>query len=262
MTASMGLIFPLYIHIENFKNLLVRNLWTDFNINDGPLRPLIILSQSVFLIQVVDMKWQTVQIQISWQELQKPTDLVLHSLQRHGISGFSRTRVKCLWVFGNLLYSFWDILNFDLRIVDTQKIWDMEHHNLFWDTATSNFGLFWGIYFEIRDIDIPLYKPRECTPIHADIGHYCYLMHLILEREATSSQLFMPPFFEKAATLKGNNLRQGRKFFFWRRPLSEGALYAGKQKGSHKSCLPWKKWQKIYQADPVSLFPVTAQLSY
>ena len=27
-----GLIFPIYIFIENFKNLLVRNLWTDFNI--------------------------------------------------------------------------------------------------------------------------------------------------------------------------------------------------------------------------------------
>ena len=34
-----------------------------------------------------------VQIQISWL-LQKPTDLDLHCLQRHGISGFSRTRVK------------------------------------------------------------------------------------------------------------------------------------------------------------------------
>ena len=27
-----GLIFPIYICIENFKNLLVRNHWTDFNI--------------------------------------------------------------------------------------------------------------------------------------------------------------------------------------------------------------------------------------
>ena len=32
------------------------------------------------------------QIQISW--LQKATDLDLHCLQRRGISGFSRTRVK------------------------------------------------------------------------------------------------------------------------------------------------------------------------
>ena len=27
-----GLIFPIYIYIENFKNLLARNHWTDFNI--------------------------------------------------------------------------------------------------------------------------------------------------------------------------------------------------------------------------------------
>ena len=27
-----GLIFPIYIYIENFKNHLVRNHWTDFNI--------------------------------------------------------------------------------------------------------------------------------------------------------------------------------------------------------------------------------------
>ena len=33
------------------------------------------------------------QIQISWL-LQKPTDLDLHCLQRQGISGFSRTKVK------------------------------------------------------------------------------------------------------------------------------------------------------------------------
>ena len=33
------------------------------------------------------------QIQISWL-LRKPTDLDLHCLQRQGISGFSRTRVK------------------------------------------------------------------------------------------------------------------------------------------------------------------------
>ena len=59
--------------------------------------PLLILSQSVYLIQVVDTnlntEWQTVQIQISWL-LQKPTDLDLHCLQRQGISGLSRTRVN------------------------------------------------------------------------------------------------------------------------------------------------------------------------
>ena len=59
-------------------------------------RPLLIFSQSVYLIRVVDTnsntEWQTVQIQISW--LQKPTDLNLHCLLRQGISGFSRTRIK------------------------------------------------------------------------------------------------------------------------------------------------------------------------
>ena len=47
--------------------------------------PLLILSQSDYLIQIVHINshtlWQTVQIQISWL-LQKPTDLDLHCLQR------------------------------------------------------------------------------------------------------------------------------------------------------------------------------------
>ena len=59
--------------------------------------PLLIFSQSDYLIQIIDINshtsWQTVQIQISWL-LQKPTDLDLHCLQRQGISGFSRTRVN------------------------------------------------------------------------------------------------------------------------------------------------------------------------
>ena len=59
--------------------------------------PLLIFSQSDYLIQIVDInsltKWQTEQIKISWLLLQKPTDLDLHSLQRQDISGFSRTRV-------------------------------------------------------------------------------------------------------------------------------------------------------------------------
>ena len=59
--------------------------------------PLLIFSQSDYLIWIVAINshalWQTVQIQISWL-LQKPTDLDLHCLQRQGISGFSRTRVK------------------------------------------------------------------------------------------------------------------------------------------------------------------------
>ena len=60
-------------------------------------RPLLIFSQSDYLIQIVDTnsntEWQTVHIQISWL-LQKPTDLDLHCLQRQGISGFSRIRVN------------------------------------------------------------------------------------------------------------------------------------------------------------------------
>ena len=60
--------------------------------------PLLIFSQSGYLIQIVDInshtEWQTVQIQISWL-LQKPTDLDLHCLQRQGISGLSRTRINC-----------------------------------------------------------------------------------------------------------------------------------------------------------------------
>ena len=58
--------------------------------------PLLLVSQLDSLTQIVDInshtEWQTVQIQISWL-LQKPTDLVVHCLQRQGISGFSRTRV-------------------------------------------------------------------------------------------------------------------------------------------------------------------------
>ena len=50
-------------------------------------RPFIILSQSESLIQIVDInsdtKWQSVQIRISW-------------LERQGISGSSRARVKDL----------------------------------------------------------------------------------------------------------------------------------------------------------------------
>ena len=59
--------------------------------------PLLIFSQSDYLIRTVAInsyiEWQTVQFQISWL-LQKPTDLELHCLQRQGISGISRTRVK------------------------------------------------------------------------------------------------------------------------------------------------------------------------
>ena len=63
------------------------------------LCPLLIFSQSDYLIQVVDTNshtlWQTMQTQISWL-LQKPSDLGLCCLQMQGISMFSRTRVNSL----------------------------------------------------------------------------------------------------------------------------------------------------------------------
>ena len=72
--------------------------------------PLITLSQSESLIQIIDInadtKWQTVQIQISWL-LQKPTDLDLHCLQRQSISRLSRTGVNTWdrnWKLGARLY--------------------------------------------------------------------------------------------------------------------------------------------------------------
>ena len=72
--------------------------------------PLLIVSQSDSLIQIVDINsytdWQTVQIQISWL-LQKPTDLDLHCLQRHGISRFIRTRVN---KYTSLQYIYWILL--------------------------------------------------------------------------------------------------------------------------------------------------------
>ena len=65
-------------------------------------RPFLIFNQSDYLIKIVDInsqnKWQTVRIQIS-RFLQKPTVLDLHFLQRQGISGFSRTKVKFPFVF-------------------------------------------------------------------------------------------------------------------------------------------------------------------
>ena len=71
-------------------------------------RPLPIFIQSDYLIKFVDIwhtEWQTVQVQIRWLH-QKPTDLDVHRLQRQGISGFCRTRVKLVLFDWNLtLYS-------------------------------------------------------------------------------------------------------------------------------------------------------------
>ena len=61
--------------------------------------PFLIVSQSAYLIHIVgtnsQTEWQTVQIQSSWLlNLQKPTDLDIHSLQRQGIYRFRGTRIK------------------------------------------------------------------------------------------------------------------------------------------------------------------------
>ena len=57
---------------------------------------------------IVDMFiWQTVQIQISWL-LKKPTDLDRHCLQRQGVSGCRRTRVKRLRKKQSIYTKYWD----------------------------------------------------------------------------------------------------------------------------------------------------------
>ena len=58
-------------------------------------------------------------IQISWL-LQKPTDLDLHCLQRQGISGFSRTRVKPCNVMPHPLQIF-SQSDYLIKVVDTNS---------------------------------------------------------------------------------------------------------------------------------------------
>ena len=74
-------------------------------------------------------------------------------------------------------------------------------------------------------------------------GPLCQLNRNVytLSREVTQSKWFCLP-SEKESSLKGKNLLP-RKVD----PFSEGTWCAGKQTGSHKSCLPYKKWQKNYQ---------------
>ena len=52
------------------------------------------------------------QIEISWL-LQKPADLDLHCLQRQGIAGFNRTRVKDLFLLAAMmdLIDIWSDVN-------------------------------------------------------------------------------------------------------------------------------------------------------
>ena len=77
-------------------------------------RPLLIFSQSGYLIQIVVINlhtwWQTVQIQISWL-LQKPTDLDLHCLQNRIYPGSA----------GQGLNSFSDNLWADIFIIICKK---------------------------------------------------------------------------------------------------------------------------------------------
>ena len=97
--------------------------------------PLLIFSRSDYLIHVVDTnsntEWQTVQIQISWL-LKKPTDLDLHCLQRQGISGFSRTRVK-LKFHANY---YWHEISSPVLSENTNKISLICHPLISW----------WGYY--------------------------------------------------------------------------------------------------------------------
>ena len=68
-------------------------------------RPLLIFSQSYYLIQIVVInshtQWQTVQIQISWL-LQKPTDLGLHCLPRQSKLCAAREGLKSFILVNNL----------------------------------------------------------------------------------------------------------------------------------------------------------------
>ena len=82
------------------------------------------------------------QIQISWL-LQKPTDLDLHCLQRQGISGFSRTRVKVLLQLiphTVLCWSIWNsaaILSWSLDVYVVLALWS------FWLTWAEGSG--WAV---------------------------------------------------------------------------------------------------------------------
>ena len=60
-------------------------------------------------------------------------------------------------------------------------------------------------------------------------------------REATLIKIGLLP-LEKGSTIKGENLLPKGVD-----PFLEGTWCAWKQAGSHKSCLPCTKWQKVYQ---------------
>ena len=61
------------------------------------------------------------QIEISWL-LQKPTDLDLHCLQRQGISGFSRTRVKTHQQVVKWMGSVWEKYGKELYCTNVNRV--------------------------------------------------------------------------------------------------------------------------------------------
>ena len=76
MAARGRGLFSLYIYIENFKNLLVRNHWTDFNI---------ILQECLFGDPV--------------PRLFKPSGFV----KKHGCQGAELIFPTCIYLYGKLL---------------------------------------------------------------------------------------------------------------------------------------------------------------
>ena len=76
MAARGRGLFSLYIYIENFKNLLVRNHWTDFNI---------ILQECLFGDPV--------------PRLLKPSGFV----KKHGCQGAELIFPTCIYLYGKLL---------------------------------------------------------------------------------------------------------------------------------------------------------------
>ena len=76
-------------------------------------RPLLILSQSDYLIRIVNISshtyWQTEQIQISWL-LKKPTDLDLHCLKRRAYPGSAGQGLTLTMLVGNFRVDWsWNI---------------------------------------------------------------------------------------------------------------------------------------------------------
>ena len=111
--------------------------------------PLLIVSQSDCLIEiVVAIKSQIVQIQISWL-LQKQTDLDLHCLQRQGVFGISMTKVNSLIFFFSLTIDpdKWGILK--IPFVKKKK----KKKDMLWAYIIRHFSLMHtsNIHFQVWD---------------------------------------------------------------------------------------------------------------